>query len=193
MLPPECHLLFADGALSTRAVRTGQLHVARQHRIQFGHCRLALLFPIAQLIEIAFAGMPFASRMVVSFDGRAGLVTANPPSELSAGTQRPDFRQAQTLTVLSKEFLYVESQYFAAILRFLTIFAHLHSNHEGKQLNFTGLHRRGFLSRLRAGSYLCHPGFAYSQQGRLRISGPYLDCEHFSCAGNWIGLFIPLG
>jgi hypothetical protein len=40
-----------------------------------------MLFPIAQLIEIAFAGVPFASRMVVPFDGRAGLVTADSPSE----------------------------------------------------------------------------------------------------------------
>jgi len=74
-------LAFADGAFSTKAVRIGQLHVTKQHRIHFGHCRLAMLFPIAQLVDIAFAGMPFASRMVVPFDGRAGLVTANSPSE----------------------------------------------------------------------------------------------------------------
>ena len=78
MLPPGCHLLIADGAFSTRAIRTGQLHTAKKHRIQFGHCRLTMLFPIAQLIKIALPGIPFASRMVVFFDERAGEITANP-------------------------------------------------------------------------------------------------------------------
>ena len=41
------------------------------------------------------------------------------------------------------------------------------------------------------GLYVCHPGFAYIQQGRLRICGPFLDCEHFSRAGNWTELVMP--
>ena len=36
-----------------------------------------MLFPIAQLIEIGLAGITFASRMVVFFDGIAGEVPAS--------------------------------------------------------------------------------------------------------------------
>jgi hypothetical protein len=81
MWPPGCHLLLAGGAFSTRAVKFGQLHAAKKHRIQFGHCRLTMLFPIAQLIEIALAGMPFTSGIVVVCNGRADEVTATPLSE----------------------------------------------------------------------------------------------------------------
>jgi len=63
------------GAFLTKTARIGQLHAAKEHRIQSGHCRLRLLFLIAQLIEIGLAGMPFASWIVVICDRRAGEVT----------------------------------------------------------------------------------------------------------------------
>jgi hypothetical protein len=77
-LPPGYHLLLADGAFLTGTARIGQLHAEKKRRIQSGHCRLRLLFLIAQLIEIVLAGMPFVSRIVVIRDRRAGEVTVTP-------------------------------------------------------------------------------------------------------------------
>ena len=81
MWPPGCHLLLAGRAFSTKAVKFGQLHAAKKHRIQFGHCLPTMLFPIAQLIEIALVGMPFSSGMVVVCDERADKVTDTPLSK----------------------------------------------------------------------------------------------------------------
>jgi hypothetical protein len=78
VLPLGFHLLLAGGAFSTSAVRIERFHAAKKHRIQFGHCRLTMLFLIAQLLDIALAGIPFASRMVVFRDGREGEGRVSP-------------------------------------------------------------------------------------------------------------------
>jgi hypothetical protein len=83
-------------------------------------------------------------------------------------------------------------QYFAAILRFLSRFARLPSNHKGKQLKLQAHIDVTFYPGFELGLCACHLGFTYFRQGRLRIYGPYRNCEHFSCAGNGTGLLMPL-
>jgi hypothetical protein len=76
-------------------------------------------------------------------------------------------------------------RYFAAISRFLSKFAQFLPQ-TLKESNSTPQADRDseFCPGFELGLYLCHPGFARWQHGRLRISGTYLDCGHFSLAGN---------